>query len=142
MPHSTARPHFLISRTDNIGDVILTLPLAAALKSQQPKCKITMLVKGVLKPIVESHPAVDDYLDWTRLQEASRPEQESQLRSLGCDSILHVFPNPQLAWLAKRAKIPQRSGTSRRWYHCSPVPIGFHSQGPVQSSMRLNSISS
>ena len=39
------------------------------------------------------------------------------MKSLQADSIVHVFPNKELATLAKKAKIPIRIGTSHRLYH-------------------------
>ena len=45
--------NFLIGRTDNLGDVILTFPLAAKLKEFYPDAKITMLARNYTKDIVE-----------------------------------------------------------------------------------------
>lgn len=40
----TADPrHIMISRTDGIGDVILTLPMIGALRTYFPEAKITLL---------------------------------------------------------------------------------------------------
>ena len=41
--------NLLIVRTDRIGDVVLTLPLAEIIKKQIPDCKITFLIRDYTK---------------------------------------------------------------------------------------------
>ena len=41
--------NLLIVRTDRIGDVVLSLPLAGIIKSEFPNCKITFLVREYTK---------------------------------------------------------------------------------------------
>ena len=41
--------NILIIRTDRIGDVILSLPLAALIKKHLPECKISFLLKEYAK---------------------------------------------------------------------------------------------
>ena len=50
----------VISRTDAIGDVILTLPLAGVLKQYWPHLKIIFLVKNYTRPLVERSQHVDE----------------------------------------------------------------------------------
>lgn len=101
----------IISRTDSIGDVILTLPLAVALKKQDPSHHILFLGRGYTKAVIEACPAVDQFVDVAALHNVD------DWRSLQADSIIHVFPKSELAWMAKKAGIPQRVGTSHRLYH-------------------------
>ncbi|NLF41723.1 MAG: glycosyltransferase family 9 protein, partial [Bacteroidales bacterium] len=46
--------NLIISRTDAIGDVILTLPLASYLKSLEPGRKIIFLGRNYTKAIIEA----------------------------------------------------------------------------------------
>ena len=57
----------IISRTDSIGDVILTLPVAGELKRQFPQLHIIFLGSSYTKPIVECCPYVDEFADWTEI---------------------------------------------------------------------------
>jgi hypothetical protein len=50
----------IISRTDNLGDVILTLPMAGILKSEIPGCYILFLGKKYTKPLVDACEHVDE----------------------------------------------------------------------------------
>jgi ADP-heptose:LPS heptosyltransferase len=109
--------HIIISRTDSIGDVMLTLPICSWLKEKYTDVKITFLGKGYTRPIVESFVDVDQFEDWADYTQLSKEEQLAKLKSLEVDVIVHVFPNKEIAKLAKKAKIPTRIGTSHRSFH-------------------------
>jgi len=109
--------HILISRTDNIGDVILTLPLASLLKEHFPKTKISFLTRNYAKAAVTHCPHVDHFLSYDEIISAPEALAISKLKQLQVDCILHVFPRKEIAKLSYKAKIKHRIGTSRRWYH-------------------------
>ncbi len=109
--------HIIISRTDNIGDVILTLPLASLLKQEYPDCKISFLAREYVSAIIKSAPDVDAFISWDNINSLNEKEAVKTLAAIGADTILHVFPKSKIARLAKKAKIKTRIGTSRRWYH-------------------------
>ena len=109
--------HFLISRTDAIGDVILSLPIAFALKEKYPNAKITWIGKKYTEEIIKAASIVDaffNYDDWLNLKNATRIEQ---LKKLNASAIIHVFPRKELATAAKKAGIKIRIGTSHRIFH-------------------------
>lgn len=107
----------IISRTDNLGDVILTLPMAGILKQSFPDCRIFFLGKKYTKPLIDACEFVDEFVDWDVL---SGTRHEAQgigvIKALNADIILHVFPRKEIQKLAKTVKIPLRIGTSHRWY--------------------------
>ena len=107
----------IISRTDSIGDVLLTLPIIAWLKDKFPTVKIIFLGKGYTRPIVEMYDLVDEYVDWNDFINVPKAEKVESFRALNADVIIHVFPNKEIASLAKKAKISLRVGTSHRAYH-------------------------
>ena len=132
--------HIVISRTDSIGDVILTLPLTAALKEKFPHCKVTFLCKNYTAPIVRNYTAVDHVLVLDDLLKLSDREQPEQLISSSYDAIVHVFPNKQLGKLFKKAKVPVRIGTSHRIHHlftCNIRP-SFTRKGSDLHESQLN----
>ena len=49
----------LIVRTDRIGDVILTLPMARAIKRHSPSVHVAFLIQRYTSEIVEGDSAVD-----------------------------------------------------------------------------------
>ena len=114
---------FIISRTDAIGDVVLTLPVAGVLRSLYPSARILFLGRAYTRDIIDACVHIDGFLDWDQLKEASpalRPPEASpsrQLAATGADTIIHVFPNKSIARAAWQARIPQRIGTTNRLYH-------------------------
>ncbi|HLO90706.1 MAG TPA: hypothetical protein VK172_06015, partial [Lentimicrobium sp.] len=109
--------HILLSRTDSIGDVILTLPLAGLLKHHFPGVKITFLGMPYTKDVIESCIHVDQFLDWSMLRSMNEKEAAELLKSCHADLIIHVFPRKEIARLAFKAHIPLRIGASGRLYH-------------------------
>ncbi len=102
----------LISRPDNIGDVILTLPMATVLKNHFPDSQILFLGKPYTRPIIEDCQYVDEYIDWEIVN-----EDENLLREIRADLIIHVFNKREAAELAKKAGIKWRLATSHRLYN-------------------------
>lgn len=122
----------IVSRTDAIGDVVLTLPLVGLLR-RELGCEVIFLGKRYTQPVVACCPDVARFVDWENLcrtgsldaseEEAapSKPVSSRQvaeaLRQLEADAIIHVLPNRAVARAARRAKIPIRIGTSHRIFH-------------------------
>jgi ADP-heptose:LPS heptosyltransferase len=108
---------FIISRTDSIGDVVLTLPVAGFLKQQYPDSYIYFLGQTYTQPVVEMSKNIDEFLDWSKIKKNSLKEQILFFKNLSADEIIHVFPSKAISKLAQKAKIPVRIGTRNRWYH-------------------------
>jgi heptosyltransferase-3 len=107
----------ILSRTDSIGDVMLTLPMAGILKEHFPGCTIIFLGKSYTKAVIEACEHVDQFVDWDQLGKKSEIEKLEAVKLLKADAIVHVFPRKEVAQLAKQAGIPRRIGTTGRLYH-------------------------
>ena len=107
----------IISRTDSIGDVILTLPVAGFLKKLLPDCEIIFLGKSYTKDIVSSCKNIDHFIDWEMIRQHDRETSVTIFQNLHADAIIHVFPVKEIARLAKEAQIPVRIGSTGRIYH-------------------------
>lgn len=116
-PVDCTAKHVLISRTDSIGDVLLTLPAVAWLKERYPDCRITFLCRDYTAPIVRYYTGVDYVLTLEALEAMPSQNRVLYMRELQIDVAVHVFPRKELAQLFKKAKIPCRIGTSHRGYH-------------------------
>ncbi len=106
-----------MSRTDSIGDVILTLPMAGILKEANPDIEIVFLGKKYTRDIVGSSVHIDSFLDWDEISNQDKLEQIRIFQGVNADAIVHVFPVKEIAHLAKKANIPLRIGTTGRFYH-------------------------
>ena len=104
----------IVSRTDSIGDVALTLPMCAWLKKRFPTAVLIFLGKEYTRQIIASFPLIDEFISEEQLLKMTPTER---LEAIQSDAIIHVFPNKLLALLAKKAKIPIRVGTSHRAFH-------------------------
>jgi ADP-heptose:LPS heptosyltransferase len=107
----------IISRVDNLGDVVLTLPVAGVLKKLYPDCRIIFLGKNYSRALIGSSNNIDDFIAWDEIRDLRPSGQVRAFRSLNADIIIHAFPRSQIAKLAFKAKIPVRLGTRRRFYH-------------------------
>jgi ADP-heptose:LPS heptosyltransferase len=107
----------VISRTDSIGDVALTLPLAGILKEKFPNCEIIFLGNTYTKPIINCCTSVDEIWEWTELLKLNHHDRLDWLKTQNIDAFIHVFPRKEIARWAQQAKIKYRIGTSHRLYH-------------------------
>ena len=102
-----------ISRTDSIGDVVLTLPMAGWLKQQYPGVNITFLGAEYTREVVEACVHMDEFLPVGQLDSWTI----GQKTMAGIDLFIHVFPRKEIAVWARKAGIPLRLGTAHRLYH-------------------------
>ena len=107
----------IISRTDSIGDVILTLPIVSFLKRKFPQTSIVFFGKSYTKPIIEACECVDAFLNYDDFSSLNRDDQTAFLKKENADVIIHVFPRKDIAHSARKAGIQMRIGTSHRFYH-------------------------
>ena len=107
----------IITKTNQIGDVTFALPIASALKQADPSCHIIFLGRSYSKALIEHYQDVDAFADYDQMSKApSDDEAIHYLKTFKADIIIHVYPQKQLARLAKRAGIPIRVGNIRRLF--------------------------
>lgn len=104
----------IISRTDSIGDVMLTLPMCGFIKKHFPACTLIFLGHSYTRAIAEACAHIDEFVDWDTLKNESPAEQVQALSDLYADCIIHVFPRKEILWVAKRAGIPMRIASGHR----------------------------
>ncbi len=114
---SFAGKRIIISRTDGIGDVVLTLLLAGLLKKHFPTCEIFFIGKDYTIPIIECSKYVDKIISLDTITSLEKDEQILAFKKLNADVIIHVFPQKEIANLALQALIPLRIGTTNRFWH-------------------------
>ncbi|WDZ95091.1 glycosyltransferase family 9 protein [Herbaspirillum sp. WKF16] len=102
--------HILICRTDNIGDVVLTLPMVQRLRELVPGARITLLCRAYAMDIARLSCAVDDVVALEEIGD----DPVAHLRRLAVDTIIFAQPDKKLALAAFRAGIPNRVGNARQ----------------------------
>jgi heptosyltransferase III len=102
--------HIVLARTDSIGDVVLTIPMASAIRRHFPSCMISFIGRTYTSEVIKSCRYIDRFVNWDDI--ASDPVPA--LSALNADVIIHVFPDKLLMKAAASAKIPMRIATAGR----------------------------
>ena len=122
-------PRILISRLGPIGNAILTLPLACALRDRYPDATIGWVVEGTAAPMVRGHEALDVVVELP--QNWSRHTRElREVRRLLTAHQFEVSMDPQATFASAFATF--LSGAATR--------IGFASKKQFRSSRLLNNV--
>lgn len=132
----------IVSRTDGIGDVLLTLPMLGVIKKHIPNATIIFLNSAYTTPILENCEHVDELVSWNEVERKPISAQVAFLQALRADTIIHVFPRPEIARAAKVAGIPNRIGTTGRLYHihtCNQLVRFSRKRSPLhEAQLNLN----
>jgi len=107
----------IVSRLDNIGDVILTFPLLHHIKSTFPKAEIIYLAKKYSAPILYKCSLVSSVIEWEHLNKLDDTQLSAEISMLGADIFIHSTPKRKLAKAVFKSNIPIRIGSARRIYH-------------------------
>jgi ADP-heptose:LPS heptosyltransferase len=102
--------HVLICRTDNIGDVVLTLPITAFLKKHYPDLKISFMCRAYAAPFVRMCSTIDTVVEL----ESIADDPITYFKTCGADTVIFAQPNRPLAIAAFKAGIPNRIGNARQ----------------------------
>jgi heptosyltransferase III len=109
--------NLLIVRTDRIGDVVLSLPLAGIIKKHFPECRVTFLLREYTKCLAENNPFIDETLV---LKENNGKillnDNIALISKYKFDSAIVVSPSFITAFLIFLCGIKFRIGTGYRWY--------------------------
>ena len=112
-----APQNLLIIRTDRIGDVVLSLPMAGIIKKHLPGCKVAFLSRNYTKGLVNNHPDVDETI--VLKEENGKPVlfgNVSLIKKYDFDAAIIVYPTFFLALIIFLSGIKTRIGTGYRWY--------------------------
>lgn len=128
--------HIVICRTDNIGDVILTLPLTAYIKQRFPGVKISFLCRAYAAAVVRYCSTVDAVIEMESLADPAAYFAQSDI-----DVVIFAQLDKRLAAAAHKARIPVRIGNAYRtwfnWWHCNR-PVHFTRGGSDSHEAQLN----
>jgi len=111
-------PRILITRTDRIGDLVLTTPLFKVLREKFPKAHLAVLVFLEHREIVQGNPFINEVI----LYDKSGNEKDlwgqllfsQRLRSKKFDIVIHAHGTNRVHLASWLAGIPVRVGYDRR----------------------------
>jgi heptosyltransferase-3 len=93
-----------------MGDVILALPAARAIRLTYPDAKLVFLGKRYTAPLLRMCPWLDGIIEADRLQN----DLLARVREYGFEAAVCLWSAPEVVRLLVRAKIPLRVGTGTR----------------------------
>jgi len=105
--------NILLVRPDGIGDEILCLPVATALRRLLPDAKVSFLSSAYAAPVLALHPDVAAVLT---LNGRERFADVVALFRRGFDAAIFLKPFRRLMAAAFVARVPVRVATGYRWY--------------------------
>jgi len=100
----------LVCRTDRMGDVILALPAARALKLTYPDARVVFLCRQYTAPLVAMCPWLDGLITVDR----DGREVLEEIRRYGFDAAVCLWHHPRVVRLLAQARIPLRVGSGTR----------------------------
>ncbi|MBS1903372.1 MAG: glycosyltransferase family 9 protein [Bacteroidetes bacterium] len=103
----------LIVRTDKIGDMVLTLPMAQAIKLADPECRVVFMSQPYTTPIVKLSRFVDEIVEYDGSYYWGLIKAFRRIRP---DAVVLLSPKARYAIASFFAGIPIRVGKGYRWY--------------------------
>lgn len=103
------QPRILVVRRDNIGDLVCTIPLIAALRERYPGAYLAALVNSYNAPVLSGHPALDQVFLYDKFKHLSgggswlrslfaRLRMIGSLRQRAFDLVVIATPLPSRHW--------------------------------------------
>src|SRR5580704_654155 len=100
---------FIISRTDAIGDVVLTLPVAGVLRSLYPSARIFFLGRSYTEDIINACEHIDGFLNWDIWRELPADAAVRAMAGVGAGCITGVIVMSGCGYPGKNLLIMRRS---------------------------------
>ena len=97
----------VICRTDGLGDVVLSLPIAGWLKAHAPGVHVSLCVAPYAQDVAAACPDVDGVVLWTG---------DGAVFRGGFDLAVVAFPDKAVVRALVEAGVPVRVGSLRRWH--------------------------
>jgi ADP-heptose:LPS heptosyltransferase len=148
----SAQPRILVIRRDNIGDLVCTTPLIAALRLRYPKSWIGVLANTYNAPVLEGNRDVDEVLAYRKAKHrqisrvgviAERVRIALKLRAKGLDYALIATPQFQrrsvvfARWAGARKLVGFAADSDPRGKLDVIVPVAQSQMSEVEDVFRL-----
>jgi ADP-heptose:LPS heptosyltransferase len=129
--NSIKSSHILICRTDNIGDVVLTLPMVRRLRELNAHARISFLCRRYATDVVKMFRHVDEVV----AVEDIAGDMKTYFRDSGIDTVIFAQPDHALARAAFLARIRHRIGNARQKLY-----LQLFCNRPVRFSKRVSEL--
>lgn len=113
------KKRILITRTDRLGDVVLSTAIPREIKKTYPDSFVAVLVRNYTVPVYENNPYVDAILtdDFTEETRSKTFWQKiKEIKQYNFTDALMLLPSERLTYMLFWAGIKNRIGVSRKLY--------------------------
>lgn len=105
------KPRIIVSRTDRVGDVVLTLPVFSTLRKVLPEAHLIGHVRSYTAPLLDGHPHVDELLvDDPDGRPLAFLDLVRRIRALRPDAAVLVHPSGRAIAACWLARVPVTAG--------------------------------
>jgi heptosyltransferase-2 len=109
--------NILIVRTDRIGDVVLSLPMAELVKKKFPDCRVAYFIRNYTRPLIDGNPFIDEVVIAEESDGEIRFMKSLEIiKSKNFDTCVVVNPTLKISLMMFLAGVGNRIGTGYRWY--------------------------
>jgi ADP-heptose:LPS heptosyltransferase len=91
--------------------------MAGVLKKYFPECRIIFLGRTYTKDVVSLSEHVTEFINYDEIENLPISERVEAIKKINAHVFVNVFPKKEIAYLAKKAGILYRVGTTNRIYH-------------------------
>jgi len=146
-------PKILIIRRDNIGDLVCTTPLIAAIRQRFPEGWLGALVNSYNSPVLDGNPDLDEVFVYTKVKHRARGQSVPgilwkrlammrRLRAMQIDDVIiaTTSPQPRVAMQARWLKPKRIIGFGEVEGLDVSLPIAGDSRHEVEDVFRVASI--
>lgn len=105
----------LVTRTDKLGDLVLSIPVFECLKAAWPELEVHALVAASSVPLLENNPHLAGIWTWSEDDpQDGQLKLQQQLGREGFDAVIMLQFRRELAQMLRRAGISRRYGPLSR----------------------------
>ena len=109
--------NILIVRTDRIGDVVLSLPMAELIKKKYPDCEVAYFIRNYTASLIDGNSFIDEVVIAEEADgEIFFGKNLKKIKSKNFDTSVVVNPTLKISLMMFLAGIKNRIGTGYRWY--------------------------
>jgi heptosyltransferase II len=132
----------LVTRTDRIGDLLLSTSVFEAIKERYPQAFLAVMALPYTAELLEGNPAVDEIIVYDKKRKHRAWWQQGTLirmiRSRRFDCAIHLHPTNRVHWVSFLSGIPVRIGYARKSGFLLTHPIPHKKQEGTRHEAEYN----
>lgn len=106
----------LVTRTDRLGDLVLSLPVFGLLAAADPSVEVHVMVAPASTPLVANDNRLQRVWTWhDGLSPTERRQLQDEIAAENFDAVIMLQYRRALAWLLRRAGVRRRYGPWSQW---------------------------